>query len=86
MDGSVVEFSPATREARVRFPVHATFFFQFHVFIEIKIIKVTYIIKLAQSHNKKYFSILFHSEKKSLKILKGGALTQGMEVVQRMIN
>ena len=34
MDGSVVEFSPATREARVRFPVHATFFFQFHVFIE----------------------------------------------------
>ena len=26
-DGSVVEFSPATREARVRFPVSATFFF-----------------------------------------------------------
>ena len=24
MDGSVVEFSPATREARVRFPVHAS--------------------------------------------------------------
>ena len=28
-DGSVVEFSPATREARVRFPVSATFFFFF---------------------------------------------------------
>ena len=26
-DGSVVEFSPATREARVRFPVSALFFF-----------------------------------------------------------
>ena len=26
-DGSVVEFSPATREARVRFPVSAYFFF-----------------------------------------------------------
>ena len=25
--GSVVEFSPATREARVRFPVRAYFFF-----------------------------------------------------------
>ena len=25
-DGSVVEFSPATREARVRFPVSASFF------------------------------------------------------------
>ena len=25
-DGSVVEFSPATREARVRFPVSAFFF------------------------------------------------------------
>ena len=25
-DGSVVEFSPATREARVRFPVSAVFF------------------------------------------------------------
>ena len=33
--GSVVEFSPATREARVRFPAGATFFFsssQFNLF------------------------------------------------------
>ena len=28
-DGSVVEFSPATREARVRFPVSAFFFHPF---------------------------------------------------------
>ena len=33
-DGSVVEFSPATREARVRFPVSALFFFlHTHIFI-----------------------------------------------------
>ena len=29
MDGSVVEFSPATREARVQFPVHPTIFYYF---------------------------------------------------------
>ena len=32
-DGSVVEFSPATREARVRFPVSATFFFLFFFYL-----------------------------------------------------
>ena len=29
IDGSVVEFSPATREARVRFPVNASYFASF---------------------------------------------------------
>ena len=33
IDGSVVEFSPATREARVRFPVNALFFFQILFFL-----------------------------------------------------
>ena len=32
-DGSVVEFSPATREARVRFPVSAHFFFHLPITI-----------------------------------------------------
>ncbi len=33
-DGSVVEFSPATREARVRFPVSASFFSFFSIEID----------------------------------------------------
>ena len=37
-DGSVVEFSPATREARVRFPVSATFFFPPETFFATKVV------------------------------------------------
>ena len=36
-DGSVVEFSPATREARVRFPVSASLFF-FHCFTTVNFV------------------------------------------------
>ena len=45
-DGSVVEFSPATREARVRFPVSAqTFFFFFFPFFPL----LLYVQKLRNS-------------------------------------
>ena len=37
-DGSVVEFSPATREARVRFPVSASLFFFFHCFTTVNFV------------------------------------------------
>ena len=43
--GSVVEFSPATREARVRFPASAgsnkSFYYVFHEFLDHKLRKLT---------------------------------------------